>query len=467
MKPNPCSKPNPIFCRSLARARLRRTRAAGACLAALASVLVFTNFYSLAQGTTVSSDPADGATGVSRSASIVFTFSAAMSTSSQASFFSTSPFGSYPVNSVWSSGNTVLTCTPISAFPASTTISWVVAGQDASMNSVIAQGTFTTGTSGGGGGGGGSGTNAITTFSAGKLYYNEQLAAGAPTPMTDFAYAFSASTSLASNRTATAVTVAIPNAAGPTSLMQNPSSPEDFYFVDWTNSAPTFESLHPQGNYVFNATGTPNNLQGTVNLPTTMAQPNAPHVSNYNLAQQIDATRDFTLTWDPFTNGTASDFISVDIQDDSSQSVFRTPDFGAKGALNGTVKSVVIPAGKLTANTTNTANIVFYKWAAVTNSTYAAVAFRATETQVGLVTTGGVVATTPTVSNPTWSANGLGFDVGTSANQVLKVRFTTDLSQPISQWQTLFTTNSPGSILHLVVPKQPGTSGFIRIQNGP
>jgi hypothetical protein len=147
--------------------------------------------------------------------------------------------------------------------------------------------------------------------------------------------------------------------------------------------------------------------------------------------------------------------------------VFQTPSPGSKGALVGTAKSVIIPAGKLTSNTTDIATIVFYRVAAVTNSTYASIAFRATETQVGLATIGGIVATTPTVSNPTWSPNGLGFDVGTSANQVLKVRFTTDLSLPIGQWQTLFTTNSPGATLHLLVPKQPGTSGFVRIQNGP
>ncbi|HZR16328.1 MAG TPA: Ig-like domain-containing protein [Verrucomicrobiae bacterium] len=438
-----------------------------ACLAALATVCVLAGSPAWAQSTTVSSNPADGATGVSRSASIVFTFSAAMDTSSQASFYSLTPAGAYPVTSVWSAGNTVLTCTPVSSFPASTTISWVVGGQDANGGQVFGQGTFTTGTSGGGGGGGGSGTNAITTFSAGKLYYNEQLTSGPATPMADFAYAFTASTSLASNRTATAVTVTVPNTASPKNLTQNFSRPEDYFFFDYTNNAATFESLYPEGSYGFSVTGTPNNLQGTVTLPTTMLQPNAPHVSNFDLAQTIDATKDFTLTWDPFTNGTASDFISVAVSDNNGKTLFQTPGPGTNGALNGTAKSVVIKAGKLTANTSNSTAIVFYRWTAVTNATYASVAFRATETQLELVTTGGAASAPPTVSNPSWSPNGLSFDVGTSANQVLTVRFTTDLSLPVSQWQKLFTTNSPGASVHLVVPKQAGSSGFIRLQNGP
>src|SRR5579859_2522449 len=122
-----------------------------------------------AQTTITNSIPADGATGVSPTAAVEFDFSAPMNTSSTfASFYTMSPPGAYPVSSVWSSGNTVLTCTPIASFAANVAISWVVSGMDGNGMQVFAQGSFTTGT--GSGGPTGYGTNKYTTFALGKLY---------------------------------------------------------------------------------------------------------------------------------------------------------------------------------------------------------------------------------------------------------------------------------------------------------
>jgi hypothetical protein len=428
------------------------------------AVFVLSGLTGLAQGTTtVTSDPANGASGVSVSAAVVFTFSAAMdTTTASATFYSTSPFGSYPVANSWNAANTVLTCTPLSPFPANVTISWVVSGQDTGGNLVVGQGPFTTGT-GGGGGGGGSGTNAITVFSTGKLYLNQQLGTGAPTPLPDAAYGITATTSLASNRTATAVTVTVPGASSPIGLNQNPVSHEDWYFITESTNQTTFESTYPQGNYSFSVTGTPSNLQATVNLPTSMPQPNAPHVLNFAAAQAVNASQAFALNWDPFQNGTTADFIVVSI-DNLGKTVFQTPSPGTNGALLGTATSVTIPAGKLAANTTNTAAITFYRVVTTTNSSYATVAFRASDTQFSLLTAGsGTTAPTPVVGNPSWGPSGFGFDVQTAVNQMLVIRYSADLLT----WSTLFTTNSPGTTVHIPIPIQPGANGFFRVQNGP
>ena len=413
---------------------------------------------------TITSNPVDGATGVSVSAPVTFTFSAAVDPSSTtASFVSMNPPGSFPVTSTWSAGNTVLTCTPSSPFPANTTVSWFVLVPPATF----AQGSFTTGTGGGGGGGGGTGTNAITTFVAGKLYLYEQTNSSAPVPFPQGSYGFTATTGLASNQTATAVTVLVPGASVATSLTQNFLQHEDYYFFASDTNQTTFEATYPQGNYVFNVTGTPSNLQATVSLPTTMVQPNAPHISNFAAAQAIDASKPFTVNWDAFQGGTASDYIVLSV-DDSSGVLFHTPYPGTNGAvLTGTATSAMIPAGTLTANSNYTAEVVFYRFTAVSNSTYATVGYRATGTQFTINTAGGAVITTPVVSNPVWSGSNFDFDVTTSVNQTLKVRFSTDSSLPISQWQTILTTNSPGTSVHIAIPPQAGANGFFRIQSGP
>lgn len=419
-----------------------------------------------AQGTTtVTSNPANGATGVSVSAPVVFTFSGAMDAPNTSVFlYSTTPAGSYPVSESWNSANTVLTCTPVSSLPANVTISWAINGQDAANNMVIGFGSFTTGT-GGGGGRGGSGTNAFTTFSVGKIYLNQQLGTGAPTPLPDGSYGFIANTSLASNRTATAVTVTIAGSSSPTGLSQNPVAHEDWYLFNYSTNQTAFESSYPQGGYAFNVTGTPANAQVTATLPTSMPQPNAPHVLNFAAAQAVNASQPFSLSWDAFQNGTAADAITVSI-DNGTKTIFQTPNPGTNGALLGTATSVTIPAGTLTANTTNITTVTFYHFVATTNSATATatVAYRATETQLNLVTAGS--ATTPpvpVVSKPTWSSNGFGFDVETALNQLLVIRYSTDLLT----WNTLFTTNSPGTTVHIPIPIQAAANGFFRVQNGP
>jgi len=431
----------------------------------LTLVLLTNSLAGWAQSTTVSSNPLNGATGVSPSAPVVFTFSAAMNTSSASALFTTLPSGFYPVNSVWSAGNTVLTCTPLSPFPNDTEITWTVFGMDGTGGFVSDTGTFTTGT-GTGGGGGGSGTNKITTFSAGKLYFYDQNTAGAPIPNDTAAYSFSAATSLASNVVATAATVTLPTGGAPVVLTQNFLHHEDYNFFDFKTNAAAFEAAYPQGNYVFNVTATPANLQVTVTLPQAMAQPNAPHVSNFAAAQAVNASQAFTLDWDAFQGGTASDVITVSVSDNQGKTVFATPNPGTNGALAGTATSVVIPSGKLAANTSNTLEVVFYHFVAVSNATYATIAFRATGTQLNLSTIG-TAGSVPTVSNPVWSSGGFGFDVSTSPNQGLKVLYSTDCSLPTSMWQVLMTTNSPGSSVHIAIPSQVGAAGFFRLENSP
>jgi hypothetical protein len=197
-----------------------------------------------------------------------------------------------------------------------------------------------------------------------------------------------------------------------------------------------------------------------------MAQPNAPHVSNFNPAQTVDAAQAFGVNWDAFQNGTSADAITLSVSNDKGTTVFATPNPGTNGALSGTTPSVTIPAGKLAANTTNTAELIFYRFVVTSNANYVTFGYRATGTQFPIVTTG-TAATIPVVSNPVWSDKGFGFDVGTSPNQALKVRFSTDCSLPIAQWQTILTTNSPGNSVHIDVPQQAGGAGFLRIQAGP
>src|SRR5690348_13657298 len=131
-----------------------------------ATVLLTSLGTALGQPTIVSTVPANGATGISPTGSVVFTFSTAMNTNRTTTQFYTSiptaPFSvTYTMSNFWNAASNVLTCSPVSAFMVPTQVVWTVTGFDPSGNRL--QGTkvgdfFTSETAGGG-----SGTNAFTT----------------------------------------------------------------------------------------------------------------------------------------------------------------------------------------------------------------------------------------------------------------------------------------------------------------
>ncbi len=304
-----------------------------------------------------------------------------------------------------------------------------------------------------------SGTNALSSFVAGKSYLNVQTTAGAPTPAPYPSYAFIATTVLASNRTAETVTVTLPS-GGTSNLVQNFVLPYEYLLFAYDTNNARFESTFPEGNYEFKVTATTSNQLVTAILPTSMAQPNAPHISNYSAAQNVDAGLAFTLTWDPFQGGTAADYIFVTV----GNKTFQTPAPGTKGCLSGTATSAIIPAGKLVANSNYTSQIIFYHVSGTTNASYIAGGYRATVTEFNLKTTG-TTTSVPLMSNPLWGPGGLSFDVSTSPGQLLKLLFSSDPSLPITSWSTLLSTNPLGTSVHLTIPPQGKATGFFRVAN--
>jgi hypothetical protein len=82
-------------------------------------------------------------------------------------------------------------------------------------------------------------------------------------------------------------------------------------------------------------------LTGEAYLPTA-------HFSNYTAAQAIDATADFTLTWDAVAGATTNDLIMVTVKDCSNNGeLYSSPDVGKPGALTGVSTAFTIPAGVL------------------------------------------------------------------------------------------------------------------------
>lgn len=415
----------------------------------------------MGQPVLVSTVPANMSANVSPGALVSFTFSEAMDpvlTTAQFMDGSTAQF--LTVTPAWSSGNKVLTCTPNSPWPANHTIVWMLDGQNPAGTPLggTPSGFFMTAAAA-------TGCDPAATmpsFTVSKGWMYEQTSSVAPALNPNNPYCFLACMTLPCPRNATNVTLAVPG--GPTLNMMLSALPGHLTLPDCSYTGLTaYEAAYPYGNYQFTIQATTSNQQVTVNFPSGVTQPPAPHIANYAAAQTIDAAQPFTLAWDPLVNGTTADCIYAEIYG----GVFSTPGPGGTGALNGTATGVSIPAGTLQPNQSYSGCVTFYHLQLLTNgASHVSLAYRASTTEFSLHTGSGQV-TAPVLTNPACALGGtLSFEIACSPGQMLVVETSTNLLP--QSWQPLCTTNTTTSRAR-IVDSRPATNQrlFYRVRVGP
>ncbi len=408
--------------------------------------------------------PANGATGVSTTAAVVFTFSEAMDISNTtAIFYDESTFSLLTTSSNWSDGNTVLTCTPGPPFPTSAEILWAVEGQDPDGNPLggIPSGTFMTGT-GGGGGGGTAGTNQYTAFGVGLGIAFIQASSAAPTLQSLIApYSFIAEVALSSNQSAVSATVELPSTS-----VSNMSqvAPGQYIMPASDTDQAALDNTFGNGNYIFTVVSASSNDEVTVNLPATVVQPGAPQISNYSAAQSVNPAQAFPLTWDAFTGGTAADVISVTIG-----SAFATAPVGTSNALPGTATSLEIPANTLRPGSNYDCFIGFYhiNLGNHTSAGYTTAAYRFSSTEFNLSTTSGAMM--PVVlTNASWNGHAFNFNVSSAIGQSVIVEYNTGGGPFSNLWQTLLAATNATGVLQVTDSAHTASpSVFYRARIGP
>jgi len=166
-----------------------------------------------------------------------------------------------------------------------------------------------------------------------------------------------------------------------------------FEAQDFTSQA-QMDALYPNGNHSFSLR-TVHNGTNNVTVPLTgNLYPAPPVIANFTAAQSVNSSNSFMLTWNPFTNGTASDFILVEINErlgnDTFLDIFRTPGIGEPGVLDGTATSVNLPANTFAAGSTYDVSITFVKGVHLSTAGYPPLVAGAygAETAFKLVTAG-------------------------------------------------------------------------------
>lgn len=397
--------------------------------------------------TLLTSIPPMLAGGVSPAAPVVFKFSAAMDTTvTTATFMEAFTGNPLAVTPAWSADRLWMTNTPVPAFPTNTMIAWTVDGQDTTGDPLDeADGAFTTAS---GNDVNTSNTNRFTTFSVGTAQMYEQNTAF----LTSDGYTFAATTTLASNRSATTVSVAFPD--GTTNrLTQNQYLPWAFTY----GSGMPVATNYAGGNYQFLVQGASSNQSVTVNLPASLAQPNAPKVSNLQAASAVDPSQPFTLTWGAFQGASATSLTVLEVDDQNGKPV-------VSNALASAATSFVIPAGTLQTNTHYQPYIAFENILGTTNSTQVSIAFRATITLFDLKTTAGAATAPLVLSNATCAGGVFRFQILSSPGQAMTLESSPTLSP--ASWSTFLVTNSPGQVQITAPVSASSTQRFYRVRKG-
>jgi hypothetical protein len=300
-------------------------------------------------------------------------------------------------------------------------------------------------------------SGAYSKFSIFEVGVFTQSSSSGAVPLTTNSFEFEAVADLATNLTASAATVTVP---GKSAAPMFAPLAGDFLFFGATNSAANLASAFPSGNYKF----TINSTNTTVSLPAGNTLPNAPTLNNYDDAQAIDATADFTLSWGAFTGGVSKDYIGVVVYTEGD-TVFQSDSFGCPGVLEGTATSIVIPANTLVSNQTYKAEILFIKVLTLnTNSTHDVALFAATEAATETtISTGATVAPALYLTNAAWLPGGsVRFDVTTTPGQIYEFQFSTDISNP-SGWSTIAVMDAVSTLLSFTnTPTIGVNAGFYR-----
>jgi hypothetical protein len=313
--------------------------------------------------TLVSVSPAVGATNAAPRDSVVFVFDQAMDTTVPLlATIGTIVIGNYEfspstVNSLmggsWGADRRTLTFKPSGPTPLNTAVSWTLnpSGSTVPLKSATGQplqtvtGNYKIAADSGGS------TNEVcppltaTTgvYSLSRNLQYLQNSAGTPVPATVNPGLFSVSAQGPPGGPAvTNGSVTFPDGTTKNLTLQSGA----FRLFESYASETALDGARPPGSYTlrFTQAGGPEHV-----IAMTMPAPPAviPRIANYAAAQNIDATKDFTLQWDAFSPLAAGAIVRLLISDEFGNRIFLAPNPCVPRTLDSAATSIVIPANYL------------------------------------------------------------------------------------------------------------------------
>lgn len=327
--------------------------------------------------TLIAVKPANGATSVSVTTTVVFEFDQEMKENPLLGGFPPAVPGAIAwggtgvtaskFSYAWSADGRTLTCTYAGGLPGETLITWALnpAGAVIKLESAAGEpletgrysGQFTTGEGGSGGEDCDPDGYPETwgTYSLSKMAMYQQTSTADPVPDGESPFMFGVF--LTSPQAGPALT------AGTLTLPDNSTKTLEaiFSFLSYSDTPATEAALnaaYPPGNYTLRFT-----QSGQAERVITMTMPAVtipvPKIANFNEAQTVNAAQDFTLRWNAFTGAGAADYLSVMVTDTNGNVMFQAPNLCIPRELPVTATSTVIPANALQTDKTYRGTLTF------------------------------------------------------------------------------------------------------------
>jgi hypothetical protein len=150
-----------------------------------------------------------------------------------------------------------------------------------------------------------------------------------------------------------------------------PGGDRELRFVNRASRKTVIEERFPKkGNYRFNI-NTRNDGQRSLRLAlTNNVYPPAPFVHNLVELQAVNPSGHLIVSWQPFVNGTAADFIRLRIEDIAGNLAWESRGPGEAGALDGTATWSIIQPGQLSPGTVYNATLFFEKFVTRDTNSY-------------------------------------------------------------------------------------------------
>jgi hypothetical protein len=233
-------------------------------------------------------------------------------------------------------------------------------------------------------------------------------------------------------------------------------------------SQASFDAAYPPGTYAFGLYGVHDGLRFPVLSMPPPVYPNPPHVSNFAAAQSLNPLAAFTLQWDAIPGGTTNDTLWVFITDATGNPVFSTPypPMDLADSLKGTATSVVIPTSTFQFGHAYVGTITFFRWTSVNTTGYPS-AVGATVVAVQTWFPLAMATASPVLSQPAkLSSTRFGFQLSGFAGQDYTILASTNLSQPMSNWVTVLTTNLSTSPAFIEDNQATNKQRFYRVKFG-
>jgi hypothetical protein len=328
----------------------------------------------------VSSNPANGATGIPVSASIRFVFDQPMELNPAVGGYPPLVPGAIAWTGAglqpskftysWSADGRTLTCAYTGGLPGDTAISWALNPPNAMVRLANASGTplpegafsgsFTTGEGGGSGDCSPDGVPENWGFyGVMKSFRYQQTTTGEPVPLPPAEEPFTFGVFIRQPEggpAATSGSVTLPNA------VQHPLEGMPFggmlFYFETLSSDAALEAAYPNGSYTLRFTQT-GEAERVIPMNMDASQPVIPRIANFAQTQSVNAHQDFSLEWNSFAGARAEDSIHLKISETTGSTVFEAPDLCVPRELPVTATSILIPAETLQANRTYNAVLTF------------------------------------------------------------------------------------------------------------